>query len=84
MNTSITKGSITSSHLSTYEYGWFNNINPFSPDYKKSLDTDETISTYDPYPYLDYKMVDLNHRKIEVWVAVSVPLAIYTTSPFSK
>lgn len=84
MNTSITKGSITSSQLSTYEYGWFNNINPFSPDYKKSLDTDETISTYDPYPYLDYKMVDLNHRKIEVWVAVSVPLAIYTTSPFSK
>ena len=84
MNSSIANGSLTSSQLSGYVGGWFNNINPFSPDYKKSLDTDETVSTYDPYPYLDYKLVDLNHRKIEVWVAVSVPLAIYTTSPFSK
>lgn len=84
VNSSIIEGSITASQLSKYECGWFNNINPFSPDYKKSLDTDEAVSTYDPYPYLDYKMVDLNHRKIEVWVAVSVPLAIYTTSPFSK
>ena len=84
MNSTIVEGTVTSSNLSTYAYGWFNNINPFSPDYKKSLDTDETISTYDPYPYLDYKMVDLNHRKIELWVAVRVPLAIYTTSPFPQ
>lgn len=83
-NSTIFEGTVTSSNLSSSASGWFNNINPFSPDYKKSLDTDETIGSYDPYPYLDYKMVDLNHRKIEVWVAVSVPLAIYTTSPFSK
>jgi hypothetical protein len=83
-NTSIIDGTITSTNLASWSFGWFNNLNPFSPDYKKALDTAETVGTSDPYPYLDYKMVDLNHRKIEVWVAVSVPLAIFTTSPFSK
>lgn len=83
-SSAIVDGAITSSQLAAYTGGWFNNINPFSPDYKKSLDTDEAVNSYDPYPYLDYKMVDLNHRKIEVWVAVSVPLAIYTTSPFPQ
>ena len=80
----INTGAINASNLASYSPGWFNNINPFSPDYNKALDTDESTSTYDPYPYLDYKMIDLNHRKIEVWVAVSVPLAIYTTSPFGN
>ena len=82
--TTITSGSITTGNLASYASGWFNNVNPFSPDYNKALDIDETVSTYDPYPYLDYKMVDLNHRKIEVWVAVSVPLTIYSSSPFGN
>lgn len=83
-NATISNGTLTTNNLASYASGWFNNINPFSPDYNKALDTDETTSTYDPYPYLDYKMIDLTHRKIEVWVAVSVPLAIYSSSPISQ
>lgn len=82
-NSSITSGVITTTNLSSYSQGWFNNLNPFSPDYNTQFNSGASQSTLDTYSSLDYKMVDFNRRKIEVWFELQVPVQIYTGTPFS-
>lgn len=69
--------------LKSYNFGWFNNLNPFSPDYNTKYNTAVDQSAVDTYSFLDYKMVDFNRRKIEVWFELRVPVQIYTGTPFN-
>ena len=82
-NNSITSGNITSVNLMSYANGWFNNLNPYSQDYNSLYSVANSSSNLDTYPFMDYKMVDFNRRKIEVWLQLQVPVQIYTGSPFS-
>lgn len=82
-NDSVKSGNITTSNLSSYNNGWFNNLNPFSPDYLQSYSTDNSSSNSDSYPHLDYKLVDFHKRKIEVWIQLQVPVQIYSGEPFN-
>ncbi|ESU40844.1 Hypothetical protein GSB_154686 [Giardia duodenalis] len=82
-NSGITNGNVTSQNLASYSQGWFNNLNPYSQDYNSSYATANASSNLDTYPFMDYKMVDFNRRKIEIWFQLQVPVQIYTGSPFS-
>lgn len=82
-NSSITNGNVTSTNLASYSQGWFNNLNPFSQDYNTSYAVDNTATTKDTYPFMDYKLVDFNRRKIEIWFQLQVPIQVYTGTPFS-
>ena len=82
-NSSITNGNVTTTNLASYSQGWFNNLNPFSQDYKTAYNYDGTTETLDTYPFLDYKLVDFNRRKIEIWFQLQVPIQVYTGTPFS-
>ena len=82
-NSTITTGNITSDNLRSYSQGWFNNLNPFSQDYNTSYAVDNATVTKDTYPFMDYKLVDFNRRKIEIWFQLQVPIQVYTGTPFS-
>lgn len=82
-NSNITNGDIQAGTLATYANGWFNNLNPYSPDYLSTYAVDNTSSSSDSYPHLDYKLVDFHKRKIEVWFQIQVPIQIYTGEPFN-
>lgn len=73
----------SASTLRAYTQGWFNTTNPFAADYNKNFDLN-TSSGSDIHPSFDYKMVDFNRRKIEVWIQVMVPLEIYSDDPFKE
>lgn len=82
-NDTVKSGNITTSNLSSYTNGWFNNLNPYSPDYLSKYTTDNSSSGADSYPHLDYKLVDFHKRKIEVWIQLQVPVQIYSGEPFN-
>lgn len=73
---------LTNAALAAYANGWFNNLNPFSDDYNIQYDY-SNVQTPDNLPFLDYKMINFNERKIEIWIQLSVPLQIYTNDPFN-
>ena len=79
----ISSGTLTTTNLASYANGWFNNLNPFSPDYKESYSLAVNTDDSDPNPFLDYKLVDFLRRKIEIWFQIQVPVQIYTGSPFT-
>ena len=82
-NPDVSDGNIKAGTLATYANGWFNNLNPYSPDYLSTYAVDNTSSNSDSYPHLDYKLVDFRKRKIEVWFQIQVPIQIYTGEPFN-
>ena len=81
-NSAITDGALTTTNLASYSAGWFNNLNPFSPDYDINYNNPNSAAlTRDNYPYFDYKMVDIMRRKIEVWICLLAPIVVYTGNP---
>ena len=81
-NSAIVGGKVSLNNLKSQAVGWFNNLNPFSPDYNTIYNNPSAqASTVDQMPYLDYKMVDFNRRKVEIWIQILVPLEIYTGNP---
>lgn len=74
---------LTSTVISQSTAGWFNKLNPFSPDYDQNYDVNTSGNTFDTKPFLDYKMVDLMARKVEIWIQVLVPMMIYSNNPFT-
>ena len=83
-NSLISEGVLTTGNLQSYANGWFNNLNPYSPDYNTIYGEIGAASTQDTLSYLDYKMVDFTHRKIEIWMQVLVPVKIYQGGPFGQ
>lgn len=63
--------------LSNYGKGWFNNMNPFSPDY----DANSIPGGVDQWYYLDSRLVNFNARAVEIWVEVGIEIPVYSTFP---
>ena len=68
---------INADKLKSYSKGWFNNLNPWSPDYTKGSITNGT----DKWPDLDSRVVNFNARAVEVWVQIGVEIPVYNQVP---
>lgn len=68
---------ISETMLSGYAKGWFNNLNPFSPDY----DPNAIPSGVDQWLDLDSRLVNFNARAVEIWVEIGLEIPVYTTFP---
>lgn len=79
----IANGVLSSANLQAYKMGWFNNLNPYSPDFNTVYGNAGAAATRDNLAYLDYKLVDFTKRKVEIWLQVMVPVRIYNGTPFS-